>query len=155
MPSQTIATPKGKRILLSILGVAGAAILSGVGMAIMDAHDGAAMAFQSALYYPLSVFCFSLPGWLIGLPFVLTIENIARWRFGMYLAIGAGIGPSVMAALGTFTWLTSTNFAGWAPEAKNLVWLGFAVSALTSLIYLLLLRRCQQARFDGTSIDVP
>jgi hypothetical protein len=149
VPNQTIATPKGKRILLSILGVAGAAILSGAGMAIIDAHAGAPKAFESALYYPLTVFCFSLPGWLIGLSFVLTIEKIGRWRFWMYLAIGAGIGPSLMAAVGTFTWLTSTNFVGWAPEAKNLVWLGFAVSTLTTLIYLLLLRRCQQARFDG------
>lgn len=124
-------------------------------MAIIDAHDGAAIAFQSALYYPLTLFCFSLPGWLIGLPFVLTIENIGRWRFWMYLVIGAGIGPLLMVAVGTFTWLTSTNFAGWAPEAKNLVWLGFAVSTLTTLIYLMLLRHCQQARFGGVSIGVP
>lgn len=109
-------------------------------MATVEAYRGASHAFSSFLYYPITLFVFSLPGWVIGLPFVVTITNISRWRFWLLLGIGTGIGPFLLTAVGLYMRQVNQNFAGWAPEARNIELLSGVISVLTTAGYLILLK---------------
>ena len=76
-------------------------------------------------------------GWLLGVPFVLLVRNAKGWRFWIYLALGSGIGPGIILIMS----LRSVE-----PADYSAVPISAAISSLTTLIYLLLLRRAQLAR---------
>lgn len=89
------------------------------------------------------VVLFSLPGWALAIPIVLIVLNFRGWRFWMYLAIGCAIGPTLMFGLALYAFLTEPSMVGFNAGAGPLLILGSAISCLTTLIYLLLMRRSQ------------
>jgi len=92
------------------------------------------------------VFTFSLPGWLLGLPFVLAVKDLRGGRFWLWLAIGTCIGPLLIAGIVLFRAQSDPqlHFVSSLSEAMFFVYLAAGVSCLTTLIYLLLLRWAQK-----------
>jgi len=88
-------------------------------------------------------------GWLLALPIVLKIRQTKSWRFWALLSLGSGIGPLVMLiiAVSFELYTLSTNkgsASSWAPEALNLVYFAACISFMTTLFFLLFLRRAQR-----------
>jgi MFS family permease len=142
------------RLVYSLASVAAAAVLS-VGL-LMLAGLSPTLQGRGGLLGMLSagavsaliglVFTFSLPGWLLGLPFVLAVKDLRAWRFWLWFAIGTCIGPLLMVGLVLFQALHDPHlhFSSSLSEAMFFVCLATGVSSLTTLIYLLLLRWAQK-----------
>jgi hypothetical protein len=88
------------------------------------------------------VFTFSLPGWLLGVPFVLAVKDLRAWRFWVWFAIGTSIGPLLMVGFVLLQVLRDPHlhFSSSLSEATFFICLATGVSSLTTLLYLLLLR---------------
>jgi hypothetical protein len=87
------------------------------------------------------VFILSFPGWLLAIPIVLGVRDIDGWRFWVYFALGIGIGP--LTLLGMKLYFSLASHAAFVPGPIELYIRPVAVSSLTTLIYLLLLRGAQ------------
>jgi hypothetical protein len=143
--------PWWKRLLYSLESWVIAAIVSGFFFVITEkvglhpdqrvtvADIGAGLAIII-----LTVFLFSLPGWLLAIPIVLAVRNIRGWRFWMYFVLGSSIGPVWFLGMGLYFSHTSPNYAGSVPGPIDLYYRPAAVSSLTTLLYLLLLRGAQE-----------
>jgi hypothetical protein len=81
------------------------------------------------------------------MPFVLLVKNSRGWRFWIYLTIGSGIGPALVLSRLLYSLLTHSSSGSPTTESPDYstIWVSAAVSNLTTLIYLLLLRRAQLA----------
>jgi hypothetical protein len=92
------------------------------------------------------VFTFSLPGWLLGVPFVLAVKDLRAWRFWLWFAIGACIGPLLMVSFVLLQVLRDPHLhiSSSLSEATFFIYLATGVSCLTTLLYLLLLRWAQK-----------
>lgn len=95
-----------------------------------------------------------LVGSVFTVPVVLMITNIRGWRFWFYWALGSAFGPLLMLALCALVFFLvphSPSDHWFRPELLPLVYLAAAISSLTSLFYLLLLRRAQSRAAAGAS----
>ncbi len=109
------------------------------------------------------IFLSSIPGWLAGLPFVLLVKRADGPRFPMLLAGGIGIGLVTFMAEAYYVFAREfevTDFGFFWSELPSMT--GFAtklslaigIAALTSLIFLILLRRALDAAgSDGDAAD--
>jgi hypothetical protein len=137
-----------ERVLLSLASVVMAALVCLAGVLLHSAlpsHRGSLQASDLIFTGGFVVFFCSL-GWVLSVPFVLVATNLRGWRFWLYLALGSGAGPLLMFAVFAFFYLAvpQSPSAHWfGPELRPLVYLAAAISSLTALIYLLLLRRAQ------------
>jgi len=132
---------KTQRLIRSLVSLLIAAAVGGLGMALNDVRYGRAFSVDSCFWYSVFTFVFGLVGWTLALPIVLTITSVQGWRFWSLLALGTGIGPLVVFALAVYSAISSSNYTmSYAPEAKNIVFVALAVSFMTTLIYLVLLR---------------
>jgi uncharacterized MnhB-related membrane protein len=139
-----------RRLLYSLDGWLIAAIVFGAIFAVAEelglpadhavtvAEIGAGVAAAIVL-----VLIFSLPGWLLAIPIVLAVRNIGGWRFWMYFALGSCIGPAWFLGMELYFSFASPHRAAFVPGPIDLFLRAAAVSCLTTLLYLLLLRRAQ------------
>ena len=104
----------------------------------------------------------SLPGLVIGIPIVLLVRNISGWRFWMYLSLGICIGPISFQGWALYLFFTTHNLTDVRMSSVDPagLYLTVAVSSLTTLIYLLLLRRAQavlgrKSMVNECAIDAP
>ena len=104
--------------------------------------------FDFLLLFHLWALAVGIFGWLLGIPFILLVRNSRGWRFWIYFALGSGIGPAIFLSPVLYPLVTDSSFG--IPTTKSPdysgIWISAAVSNLTTLIYLLLLRRPQLAR---------
>ena len=145
-----MAVPWRKRLLCSLESWLIAAIVSGAIFAVAEeiglspdhavtvSEIGAGVAATIVL-----VLVFSLPGWLLAIPIVLAVRNIGGWRFWMYFALGSCIGPAWFLGMALYFFLKSPTHFGSVPGPLGLYVRPAVVSSLTTLVYLLLLRRAQ------------
>jgi hypothetical protein len=98
------------------------------------------------LLFLISALAIGSWGWLLGMPFVLLVRNIRGWRFWFYLALGSCIAPGLFSLSLLHSHLTRSS-SGSSPTTESpdytAVPISAAISILTTLIYLLLLRRNQ------------
>jgi hypothetical protein len=80
---------------------------------------------------------------LLAIPLVLLVRNIKGWRFWMYWAVGLLFGPAMILGVSFYSAVRAPNFAGFPGNSMSMVYLAGAISGVTTLIYLLLLRRGQ------------
>ncbi len=138
--------PWWKRLIYSLIstvvgaGVSGACAAAQQVIANSHGHLSGMGVWTAILFFDPVVIALSLPGWLLGVPLVLLVTNIRGWRFWMYWAIGIAIGPLLVLAVAVY-W--GPGFAGLPGNSMSPVYLAGAISGLTSLIYLLLLRMGQ------------
>jgi len=139
-----------KRLLYSFLSaliawtvVTAAASASLVHYAFLDWFGAFAMWFVIG-----GIFC--LPGWFLSLPIVLTVNHFERSRFWIFLGIGAAFGPFVLVVEEMYFRLeeafTHASVGTLAPGYSYFIYLSACVSLLTTLIYLLLIRRAQRVK---------
>lgn len=141
--------PWWKRLIYSLVsvlvgaGVAGAVVTANELATNAHGHISALGLTVAVLGFDCWVVAFSLPGWLLAIPIVLLIKNIGGWRFWMYWLIGSCFGPALILAVGLNNGLRSTNFDLFFHNAMSMMRLAAPISCLTTLLYLLLLRRGQ------------
>lgn len=133
-----------KRLVFSLLCVLLASMLCSSALARQTGFGPKAF-IENVFYFGAATFLCSLPGWVVAMPIVLFVSNFDGWRLWAMLALGAGIGPLVMFTVALYFQVTSPNPSHYAPEARNLVFLATGVSALTTLLYLLGVRRLSKA----------
>lgn len=149
-----------KRLVYSLIGVALGAGLAGAWVASQqfgqnaDGRFNAMALLTTILFFDSWVIALSLPGWVLAIPIVLLVKNVARWRFWMYWAIGICLGPAMILAIGFYSAARGLRFAGLFGNYATTVYMAGAVSGLASLIYLLLLRRAQMRAAHSESAAV-
>ncbi len=81
-------------------------------------------------------------GWFLAIPLIMLLNPtwIARRSFAAVI-LGTGIGPLVMLLIALYAEAGRPMNGHWAPEARNLVFVATGVALLTSVIYVLLVRR--------------
>jgi hypothetical protein len=138
-----------KRILLSLLSVVVATVVCIVGMVLADALKSKQFNFRSSevlLTIAVTVgFC--MVAWILSLPVVLLISKIAGWRFWFYWILGSCVGPALMLGLILLIYVVfphSPDASWFVPAEMSLVYIAGTISSLTSLFYLLFLRRAQK-----------
>jgi hypothetical protein len=147
-----------KRLIYSLLStVIGAAVCGAVASAssvIANSHGHIRTigVLIAALGFDVWVVIFSVPGWLLAIPIVLFVRNISGWRFWIYFALGAVFGPALILGLAFYSAVRAPSFAGFPGNSMSVVYLAGAISAISSLVYLLLLRSAQKR--SATFADV-
>jgi hypothetical protein len=149
-----------KRFIYSFVSaVLGAGVSGACGAAqqvVSNAHGHlSAMAVWTAiLFFDPWVIALSLPGWFLALPLVFLVRNVRGWRFWMYWVVGICLGPTIVLLV---NWIATTrgfSLAGIPGGLNAAVYLAGAISGLSSLIYLLLLRQSQTRATHCTSAAV-
>jgi hypothetical protein len=147
-----------KRILLSLLSVVVAAIVCLLCVVLWSTVKSHPVSFHSSevlLTIAVTV-AFCLIAWLFSVPIVLIIKNIRGWRFWFYWVLGSCVGPALMLALCAVILMVvshNRNTSWYSPEELPLVYMSAAISSVSALLYLALLRRSQAsaARRKGLS----
>jgi hypothetical protein len=96
---------------------------------------------QAVMFMAPFFLIFSFLGWVAAIPVVLIANSFCRWRLWLYLALGTCIGPILYLALGLYSFLRSKTPIHIFEMPPQFI----VVSFLTTLIYLLLIRRAQAA----------
>jgi hypothetical protein len=139
--------PWWKRLIYSLVSAMLGAGLSGAWFAaqefVASSHGRiSAMGLLTAiLFFDAWLVVLSLPGWFLAIPVVLLVKNIHGWRFWIYLAIGICFGPVLILVVSWYAATRGLSLAGFA--GVSIVYISGVVSGLTTLLYLLLLRRAQ------------
>jgi hypothetical protein len=89
----------------------------------------------------------------LGIPYVLLVRNSQGWRFWVYLAIGSGIGPSLVLSPSLYAFLRRSFDGPPSTDDYYTACIATMVSCLTALVYLLLLRRAQSWQVARSSIS--
>jgi ABC-type Fe3+ transport system permease subunit len=102
--------PWWKRLIYSLASVLIASIACGLVFEFHRLLDHEAH-FQAGdlLWFIFPVLVFSIPGWVLATPMVLTATNFSGWRLWFNLAIGSSIGPILMLGLALYERLTSPH----------------------------------------------
>lgn len=148
-----------KRLLFSLASMIVAAIACLTGILLVSAAKSHAVNFHSSeVILTIAVLVgFCLIGWVFSVPAVLMVTQVNGWRFWLYWALGSCVGPLLMVGLcaaAAFVVIAHTPNTPWFPPVlRPLLYMAAAISSLTSLLYLTLLRwsqaraiRCNGAR---------
>jgi hypothetical protein len=147
-----------KRVLFSLVSIVAAAFVC-MGCVVLESviKSHPANIHSSEVVLTIAVtFGFCLVGWVFAVPVVLIVTNIRAWRFWFYWVLGSCVGPALMLALSAlvfFVFPQNSSSTWFSPALLPLIYLAAAVSSLTSLFYLLLLRRAQ-SRADKRSVSL-
>ncbi len=150
-----------KRLIYSVVsavlgaGACGAAAAAEQVVANAHGHLSAMGMWTAILFFDPWVVALSVPGWFLSLPLVLLVRNVRGWRFWMYWLIGICFGPAIVVLVNWIAGMRGFSLAGIPGGIKAALYLACAISALSSLIYLLLLRRGQtRAAFHASEAVV-
>jgi hypothetical protein len=99
------------------------------------------LAFETAFFYGYFTLMWSIPGWIIAVPVVLLVGNYSGWRMWLWGAVGCCIGPALLLGLAAFSYLTEPLLAGFAPGSWKFLLMAGAVSSITTVAYLTLVKR--------------
>ena len=131
--------------LLSMVVAATVCLLCVVLESVLKSHTAKIHSSEVVLTIGVMIgFC--TVGWVFAVPVVLAVTNIRKWRFWLYWVLGSCVGPLLMLALSAVVFIVfpqNSTKTMISPAVLPLVSLAGAVSSLTSLFYLLLLRRAQ------------
>jgi hypothetical protein len=136
--------PWWKRLIYSLASTLIASIACGLMFEFQRLLDRDAH-FQASdpLWFVFTVLVFTLPGWLLAMPFVLLATDFHGWRWWLFVAVGSAIGPIFMIGLAIYERLTPPH-DDWLWGNGIFFGLATAVSCVTTLIYVGLIRRAQR-----------
>src|SRR3954465_7604593 len=147
-----------KRLIYSLVSAVLGAGICGAGAAaeqvVSNAHGHLTTEalWTAIVFFDPWVIALSFPGWLVALPLVLLVRDVRGWRFWRYWAIGIAVGPAIVLVV---EWIAATRgftLAGIPGGLKAAYYLAAAISGLSSVFYLLLVRRGQaQAHFRASA----
>jgi hypothetical protein len=137
-----------KRVLFSLVSMVVAAtvcLLCVVLQSILKSHPANIHSSEVVLTIAVMIgFC--MVGWVFAVPVVLIVTNFRKGRFWLYWVLGSCVGPLLMLALSAVVFIVfpqNSTKTMMSPVLLPLIYLATAVSSLTSLFYLLLVRRAQ------------
>jgi hypothetical protein len=141
--------PWWKRLLFSLLSMVLAAALSLLGLVVVNLvqkhpvniHSGELILTAGVLVG------FCIIAWVVSAPVVLMIRDIGGWRFWLYWVLGTCVGPLLMLGLcvAVFFAMPHGPDSPWFnPAMRPLVFMAGAISSVTSLLYLSMLRWAQR-----------
>ena len=138
-----------KRLFFSLASMVTAAVISISAIVLQSFIKSPTTNFRSSeIVLTIAVTVgFCLIAWVLSAPVVLIVRNIRGWRFWLYWLLGSSVGPLLMLALSALVFLAfpQNSTAAWfSPALLPLLYLAAAISSLTSLFYLLLLRQAQK-----------
>ena len=138
-----------KRLLFSLESMIAASVLCLACMLLVTSlKSHSANIHSSEVLLTVAVLVgFCLIGWVISIPAVLIIRNASGGRFWLYWILGSSVGPLLMLLLfaAVFVFMPHSPDAQWFnPAYQSMVYFATALSSLTSLFYLLLLRWAQR-----------
>ncbi|HEX8813857.1 MAG TPA: hypothetical protein VF742_17855 [Terracidiphilus sp.] len=144
-----------RRLIYSLLSVLTANVVFASALTLYGILSAGVKAFESTgiglfkafsilflSYFVMSVML-SAVGWILAVPLVLLVKKVNGWRFWMYLGIGAILGPLALEAGTVYVYLSNKN-RGAYPWSSVTNAFALVVSVLTTLIFLLLLRRANE-----------
>lgn len=138
-----------KRLIYSamsaVLGAGACGAAAAAEQVVANAHGqlSAMGVWTAILFFDPWVIALSFPGWFLSLPLVLLVRNVRGWRFWFYWAIGICFGPVIVLLVNFIAGMRGLSLAGIPGGIRAALYLACAISAVSSLIYLLLLRRGQ------------
>jgi len=145
--------PWWKRLLFSLVSLFMASALCLAAVVAQDAFKGHPGSIHSSeVILTMAVMGgFCVVAWVVSAPVVLVVKNIRGWRFWFYFLAGSSVGPLLMLGLAGLIFIVfpqGPNAKLLNPALTPLLYLSGAVSTLTSIFYLLLLRHgtAQSAR---------
>ena len=148
-----------KRILLSLLSVvvgtivcllgAEAVLWTAVKTHLISSSHSISFHSSELLITIAVIVAFCVIAWLFSVPVVLIVRNIRSWRFWFYWVLGSCIGPGLMLVLCAVILMVAFKGRGnaiwYSPQELPLIYMAAAISCISSLLYLWLLRRSQAA----------
>jgi len=148
------------RLLFSLASVVAAVVVCLGGLIVVEVvlKRQTAIIHSSEVALTVGVtFALCLVGWVITAPLILIVRNVPGGRFWVYWALGSCVGPLLMLGLFAAVFFLvphSPNDHWIRPELWPLLYLAAAISSLTSIFYLVLLR-WGQGRATVYSTPVP
>jgi len=128
-------------------------IYSFVSVIIGGSVVGAIVSFRDVLLNPAShidpeqilvsaciVLGFSLPGWLVAAPILILVKDYNGWRLWAWGITGICIGPSLIFGLAIYQHVEYPQSGALLSDTPAFMVLACAVSALATVVYLLLVR---------------
>jgi hypothetical protein len=110
-------------------------IFATVGIVPLAVRYGLKHALPAVQLLPVYLL-FTIPGWVLALPFVILFKNADGWRIWAILVIGTAIGPCLFLG-----WpLLAYGRINWQGDG-GAVFMASFIGFLTSVFYVLLLRR--------------
>lgn len=99
------------------------------------------------------IFAVSLSGWVIAIPIILLVNDVAGWRFWLYLGIGTSVAPLIAYAGMILPFLKSYK-GPYDQTSAALAVLGFSalISCIATLTHLVLLRRSQKSLSERSEL---
>jgi hypothetical protein len=137
-----------KRLLLSLLCMIVATVFCFLAIVAYSAAKSQPVSFRSSevLLTTAVTVGFCTVAWVFSVPVVLIITNIGGWRFWFYWVLGTCVGPALMLGLTSAIFFMLPHAPGQPllnPAVYPLIYLAGAISCLTSIFYLSLLRKAQ------------
>jgi len=138
-----------KRLIYSLVsailgaGVCGACAAAEQVVHNAHGHLNAEAVWTAIVFFDPWVMALSLPGWFLALPLVLLVRKVRGWRLWMYWVMGICFGPAIVSVVEWIAVSRGFTLAGIPGGLTTAYYLSAAISGLSSLIYLLLMRRGQ------------
>ncbi len=126
-----------KRAGLSLASALLAELLVGIAMSVQG--NRSLFLDRSVVFLWFASFLV-LPGWLIALPLVLSINRTDGWRLWLLAILGTLIGPVLVGIIGLVITLNSPPTTTWNSGALDFAYVATAISVLTTAIYLISLK---------------
>jgi hypothetical protein len=138
-----------QRIAISLLSVLLALAIASPLLAVLNSPHNPKLWLTATLGFFFYGLLFCAAAWLVGLPLVVLVRRTDGWHFWTALAIGTAIGPITITLFALWQGLKSNIplrvvFFHRNPLTNALTWLAAAIALLTTLFFLLALRRTQR-----------
>jgi hypothetical protein len=138
-----------QRIAISLLSVLFTLAIASLLLAVLNTPHNPKLWLTAILGFFFYGLLFCAAGWLLGLPLVVLVRRTDGWHFWTALAIGTAIGPITITLFALWQGLKSNIplsvvFFHRNPLSNTLTWLAAAIALLTTLFFLLALRRAQR-----------
>jgi len=141
--------PWWKRLIYSFVSTLVASSVCGSFFELVHLMDHNAHFQVSGLFWFIfAVLVFALAGWLLAVPVVLTVKNIHGRRMWFLLAVGSCIAPIVILGFEFVGQLIDPHSGSFWAGTTFFV-LAAAVSCITTIIYLMLIRRADELRVSN------
>jgi hypothetical protein len=138
-----------QRIAISLLSVLLALAIAALCLGVLNSLHNPKLWLTATVGFFFYGLLFCSAGWLLALPLVVLIRRADGWHFWAALAVGSAIGPATMILFAAYLELKSNLpwsaiFSHRNPLSNTLTWLSAVISLLTTLFFLLFLRRAQR-----------
>jgi hypothetical protein len=138
-----------QRIAISLLSVLLTLAIAAPCLGVLNSPHNPKMWLTATVGFLFYGFLFCFAGWLLALPLVVLIRRADGWHFWAALAVGSAIGPAIMILFAIYVGLKSNLplnaiFSHRDPMSITLTYLAAVLSLLTTLFFLLFLRRAQR-----------